>query len=104
MRPAGATMDISMSMRAVEQGARLVGVPSYGVLAVLQMPRGNLEAVNVRLLVLIAAAQVQTHGSVLFTVPWQCLPHSIIISCHCRHSESRAMRMHGTLSPSTVLT
>jgi elongator complex protein 1 len=51
--PAAAARDVSV--RAVEQGARLVAAPAGGHGAVLQMPRGNLETVCPRLLVLAAA-------------------------------------------------
>jgi elongator complex protein 1 len=43
--------------RAVEGGSRIVAVPRGGCCCVLQMPRGNLEAVSPRALVLAALAQ-----------------------------------------------
>jgi hypothetical protein len=65
MRPGGAggpaggangTAATDVTVRSVEQGALLVAVPPGGVQAVLQMPRGNLEAVRPRALVLPAVA------------------------------------------------
>ncbi|GBF99867.1 hypothetical protein Rsub_12507 [Raphidocelis subcapitata] len=51
--PAAAARDVHV--RAVEQGARLVAAPAGGAAAVLQLPRGNLETVAPRLLVLSSA-------------------------------------------------
>ena len=49
-------------MRTVEPGSRLVAVPSGGTVAVLQLPRGNLEVVSPRILVLKAiAAELQVN-------------------------------------------
>ena len=42
------------SVRAVEAGARLVSAPAGAMFCVLQMPRGNLEVVSPRALVLAA--------------------------------------------------
>ena len=39
------------SARAIEAGARIIAAPRGGTTVVLQMPRGNLEAVSHRLLV-----------------------------------------------------
>ncbi len=52
----GASAAADVTVRSVEQGALLVAVPPGGVQAVLQMPRGNLEAVRPRALVLPAVA------------------------------------------------
>ena len=50
-------------MRTLEPGSRLVAVPSGGTVAVLQLPRGNLEVVSPRILVLKAvAAELQVNG------------------------------------------
>ncbi|GAX74696.1 hypothetical protein CEUSTIGMA_g2144.t1 [Chlamydomonas eustigma] len=46
-----------MLVRAVEQGSELVAVPRGTVTAVLQMPRGNLESMSPRALVLAAITQ-----------------------------------------------
>ncbi|KAL6751051.1 IKI3 family-domain-containing protein, partial [Haematococcus lacustris] len=57
MRPlaeSAAARDVSV--RAVEAGARLVAAPSGGTQLVMQLPRGNLEAVCPRPLVLAAVA------------------------------------------------
>ena len=49
-----------VAVRTVEPGSRLVAVPSGGTVAVLQLPRGNLEVVSPRILVLKAiAAELQ---------------------------------------------
>ncbi|CAL5218701.1 g412 [Coccomyxa viridis] len=45
------------SMRAVEAGSRLVSAPAGATFCVLQMPRGNLEVVSPRALVLAAIAE-----------------------------------------------
>lgn len=45
-----------LKARAVETGSTLVAAPPDGVTVVLQMPRGNLEAVHPRSLVLPAVA------------------------------------------------
>ena len=45
------------SARAVEAGARLVSAPAGATFCVLQMPRGNLEVVSPRALVLAAVAE-----------------------------------------------
>lgn len=42
----------AMSSRAIEQGGKLIASPSDTMMAVLQMPRGNLETVRPRSLVL----------------------------------------------------
>ena len=53
-------------MRTVEPGSRLVAVPSRGTVAVLQLPRGNLEVVSPRILVLRAiAAELQVNWAAL---------------------------------------
>lgn len=44
------------SVRAVEAGSRLVAAPRGADYAVLQLPRGNLETVSPRALVLAALA------------------------------------------------
>ena len=56
MRPADASRQIDSRTRRVEQGARIVVAPPGGVDVVLQMPRGNLETVAPRFLVLPAVA------------------------------------------------
>ena len=45
------------STRAVEAGSRLVSAPAGATFCVLQMPRGNLEVVSPRALVLAAIAE-----------------------------------------------
>lgn len=45
------------STRAVEAGSRLVSVPAGATFCVLQMPRGNLEVISPRALVLAAIAE-----------------------------------------------
>ena len=51
-----------VAVRTVEPGSRLVAVPSGGTVAVLQLPRGNLEVVSPRILVLKAiAAELQVN-------------------------------------------
>ncbi|KAK9808650.1 hypothetical protein WJX72_001296 [[Myrmecia] bisecta] len=57
MRPAGANGSKDVNIRAVEQGSRLVAAPPDLMLVVMQMPRGNLEAVYPRALVLAAIAE-----------------------------------------------
>jgi len=52
----------TLDARPVEQGARLVCAPCGGERCVLQMPRGNLEAVAPRLLALAAAARAVRAG------------------------------------------
>ena len=56
MRPQGALEAKDVTIRAVEQGSRLLAVPPHGVRAVLQMPRGNLEGICPRVLVLAGIA------------------------------------------------
>ena len=48
-RPAAAPSE-TIAGRAIEQGALLVAAPAEGSIVVLQMPRGNLEAVQPRVL------------------------------------------------------
>lgn len=43
-------------VRQVEQGARLLAAPPHGVRVILQMPRGNLEGICPRVLVLAGIA------------------------------------------------
>ena len=64
---AQASASSSASARAVEQGALIVAAPRGGTQVILQMPRGNLEAVNHRVLVmaLIHAALEVTPGVML---------------------------------------
>ena len=58
MRPLAATAAArNIAVRAMEHGGQLVAAPLSGVLAVLQMPRGNLEGVFPRPLVLAAIAR-----------------------------------------------
>ena len=57
MRPADAGRDIDSRTRRIEQGARIVAAIPGGVDVVLQMPRGNLETVAPRFLVLPAVAR-----------------------------------------------
>ncbi|DBA88250.1 hypothetical protein WJX77_011440 [Trebouxia sp. C0004] len=62
MRPQGAQGARDITIRAVEQGARLLAAPPDGVRVVLQMPRGNLEGICPRVLVLAGiAAHLQVH-------------------------------------------
>lgn len=51
------------SARSVELGARLVSAPSGATCCVLQMPRGNLEVVAPRALVLAAIADALLVGA-----------------------------------------
>ncbi|KAI8469194.1 MAG: IKI3 family-domain-containing protein [Monoraphidium minutum] len=70
MRPGGAAAAAKEAhVRAVEQGARLVAAPAGGCRAVLQMPRGNLEAASPRLLVLAAALGALRGGA--FREAWR---------------------------------
>jgi hypothetical protein len=57
MRPADADRGIDSRTRRIEAGARIVAAPPGGVDVVLQMPRGNLETVAPRFLVLPAVAR-----------------------------------------------
>lgn len=56
MRPKAAQQAKDVTVRAIEQGAKLVACPALGLRAVLQMPRGNLEGVCPRVLVLAGIA------------------------------------------------
>ncbi|KAF5832885.1 IKI3 family-domain-containing protein [Dunaliella salina] len=57
MRPNAATAAArNVLVRSVEQGSHLLAAPKDGVRVVMQMPRGNLEAVAPRMLVLAAIA------------------------------------------------
>ena len=56
MRPKGAQQAKDVTIRAIEQGGKLVACPALGLRAVLQMPRGNLEGVCPRVLVLAGIA------------------------------------------------
>ena len=74
-----------LKARAVEKGAMLVAAPQGDVVVILQMPRGNLEAVYPRSLVLPAvAALVQVSIS---SAPL--CPHCYLIvtpsTCASRH-------------------
>ena len=65
MRPKGAQQAQDVTIRAIEQGGKLVACPALGLRAVLQMPRGNLEGICPRVLVLAGIAadlQVRSHG------------------------------------------
>lgn len=62
MRPAAAQLQSSsISARAIEAGAQLVACPAESALAVLQMPRGNLEGVHVRMLTLASVVDQLLH-------------------------------------------
>ncbi len=66
MRPQGAQGARDITIRAVEQGARLLAAPPHGVRVVLQMPRGNLEGICPRVLVLAGiAAHLQARGCII---------------------------------------
>jgi len=66
MRPQGAQGARDVTIRAVEQGARLLAAPPHGVRVVLQMPRGNLEGICPRVLVLAGiAAHLQARGCII---------------------------------------
>lgn len=56
MRPNPDATSSALHTRAIEAGARVVAVPAHGVSVVLQLPRGNLETISPRLLVLIGVA------------------------------------------------
>ena len=56
MRPNGAQQVQDVTVRAIEQGGKLVACPALGLRAVFQMPRGNLEGVCPRVLVLAGIA------------------------------------------------
>lgn len=56
MRPKGAQQARDVTVRAVEQGSRLVAAPPQSSRVVLQMPRGNLEGICPRVLVLAGIA------------------------------------------------
>ncbi len=56
MRPQGAQGVRDVTIRAVELGSRLLAAPPHGVRVVLQMPRGNLEGICPRVLVLAGIA------------------------------------------------
>jgi elongator complex protein 1 len=58
MRPADAGRNVDSRTRRIEQGAWIVAAPPGGVEVLLQMPRGNLETVYPRFLVLPAVARV----------------------------------------------
>jgi elongator complex protein 1 len=47
----------SVNKRKVERGARLVVAHAHGVAVVLQMPRGNLETIHPRAMVLASVAE-----------------------------------------------
>ncbi|KAL4420046.1 hypothetical protein ABPG77_007485 [Micractinium sp. CCAP 211/92] len=71
MRPAGgaAGAAVDVTVRSIEQHAMLVAVPPGNVEAILQMPRGNLEAVRPRALVLPAVAAALDAGE--FAAAWE---------------------------------
>ena len=56
MRPQGAQGVRDVTVRAIEQGGQLLAAPPHGVRVVLQMPRGNLEGICPRVLVLAGIA------------------------------------------------
>lgn len=72
MRGAGvaSTSGRDAGARAVEEGSRIVAAPRGGTVCVLQMPRGNLETVAPRGLVLAALAQ-----SLMVRTPFTNAPH-----------------------------
>jgi elongator complex protein 1 len=59
----------SLLASTIHQGARLVAAPAGGCQAILQMPRGNLETVSPRLLVLAAILGHLRAGS--YQVAWK---------------------------------
>eukprot|EP00873_Tetraselmis_striata_P004301 jgi/Tetstr1/424565/TSEL_015091.t1 len=63
MRPAGASAASDCTVRRIEAGGVLVAVPPGSHTAVLQMPRGNLEGVEPRHLVLAAVADALRGGN-----------------------------------------
>ena len=74
MRPQAAQGARDVTVRAVEQGARLLAAPPHGVRVVLQMPRGNLEGICPRVLVLAGiAAHLQARACVVPSSSVTCL-------------------------------
>lgn len=76
MRPQGAQGVKDVVVRQIEQGARLLASPPHGVQVILQMPRGNLESICPRVLVLAGIAehlQVQEEEvhAVMLNFMWQ---------------------------------
>ena len=70
MRPPDAVVAArGVHVRAVEDGARLVAAPAGGHVALLQMPRGNLEAVCPRLLTLTATVGALRAGD--YAAAWR---------------------------------
>lgn len=63
MRPEASQLQTAgVVARAVEAGAQLVAAPAGSSMAVLQMPRGNLEGVHVRALTLASVTERLMHG------------------------------------------
>lgn len=79
MRPQGAQGVKDVVVRQVEQGARLLAAPPHGVRVILQMPRGNLEGICPRVLVLAGIAahlQVEDEAhAVIASVTWHATCH-----------------------------
>ncbi|GMH34369.1 hypothetical protein BSKO_02203 [Bryopsis sp. KO-2023] len=58
MRPAASAIDKQdLTVRAVEQGSKIIAAPPGGAAVILQMPRGNLETIHPRVLVLCAIVE-----------------------------------------------
>lgn len=89
MRPQGAQGVRDVTIRAVEQGARLLAAPPHGVRVVLQMPRGNLEGICPRVLVLAGiAAHLQARGCILALHQQHSGIHGNMISATLSQQES----------------
>ena len=85
MRPQGAQGVKDVVVRQVEQGARLLAAPPHGVQVILQMPRGNLEGICPRVLVLAGIAahlqveeKMKTHA-VIAKVTWHANCHGKMV-------------------------
>lgn len=74
MKPKGGAGVRDVVVRQVEQGARLLAAPPNGVRVILQMPRGNLEGICPRVLVLAGiAAHLQVEDEEVFMCTCMCM-------------------------------
>ena len=100
---AAAAADGDITMRAVEAGARLVAAPAAGMTAVLQMPRGNLEAICPRPLALEALADALDVSCPALSPP---LPHictMALASCRRCLPLLRSLDCIGTARPNCLI-
>lgn len=81
MRPQRAQGVKDVVVRQVEQGARLLASPPHGVQVILQMPRGNLESICPRVLVLAGIAEhLQVQEQEMRAVIADAMWHAVVVT------------------------